>query len=145
MKMELPDIVQCAERLLAEVALAVRGFTRAHRYEYGVDLKQAAFKLATLTHRAWREAEKRAQLVDKLIRRIDQFATLLRLGKKLQVFASFGQFEALARTTNQLGRRAGGWRKRQHLKSQNPTAQGTAPPERAQILSSRAASAEAKS
>jgi hypothetical protein len=60
---------------------------------------------------------------------------------RIKAFASFAQFESLARTVAELGKQVGGWHRQQHPKGQNP-AQRLAP-ERAQILSTRNASAEA--
>ena len=138
MNQELPEIVKCAERLLAEVTLALRGFSRANRFEYGADLRRRAMDLASLGMRAWREAPRRVQLLEEFIRQLDDFKTWLRLGKQVRIFASFAQFEQLARTAEELGRQAWGW-KQGHLNSQSSPAQQHAPTERAEILSSRAA------
>ena len=146
MNQDLPEIVKCAERQLAEVHVAVERFTRANRYGYGVELKRQALQLASITTRAWREAPRRRELVDELIHLLDDFKTYLRLGKQLQAFTSFRQFEALARTAESLGRQAGGWKKKQqqHPQGQNPTSQRHASSERATILSSRVTSTSSR-
>ena len=62
----------------------------------------------------------------------------LQLGQRLQAYKSFGQFEALTRVARELGKQAGGWNRQQHPKGQNAAA--TRQPQRAQILSTPAAS-----
>ena len=143
MRQDLPDVVKVAERLMAEVHLAVRRFNRANRNDYGAELRRQAINLVSFALRAWWDVPNQARRADELIGKVDDFNAYLRLGKQLQAFASFAQFEALSRTACELGRQVGGWRKKLHLKGQNPAAQRTAPPERATTLSSRAASNEA--
>ena len=63
------------------------------------------------------------------------------LAKDLHAFRSFAQFEALIRTAEDLGRQVGGWLRAQqpsHPKGQSPAPASR--PERAQTLSTRAAS-----
>lgn len=119
-KFELPPVVHCAERLLAEVTVAVQTFSRGHRFSYGVDLRDRAMHLASVATRAWRDIPRQLQHIDDLVREMDDFRIYLRLGKQIHAFASFAQFEQLARTAEELGRQIGGWRKQQHLKGQNP-------------------------
>ena len=78
--------------------------------------------------------------VERLVDAIDDLKGTLQIGSKLKAFASFAQFEMLSRLAHDLGKQAGGWKKQQqHPKGQNASA-GTAPSQRAKILSTRAAS-----
>jgi hypothetical protein len=54
-------------------------------------------------------------LAEELVWAIDTLKIQLQLCSRLQAFASFGQFEALARLAYQLGRQAGGWLKQKKL------------------------------
>ena len=62
----------------------------------------------------------------------------LQLGSRVKAFGSFSQFEVLARLAADLGKQAGGWNKGKTPRGQNGGA--AAPSQRAQILSTRAAS-----
>lgn len=142
MSFQYPPIVKLAERLLLEIEQAVRRFPRYHKYAHGARLREQAMAVAQLSHRAWRDRKCQAQWTEKLAFAIDDLKLSLQLGKQIEAFSSFNQFEALARLASDLGRQCGGWRKQQHLKGQNGK-EPRAPSQRAQILSSRAASPEA--
>jgi hypothetical protein len=139
MRPDLPPIAKTAERMLLEVEQAVRGFPRYHRYASGADLRAAAKKVLQLTHRAWRDRGNQAHWVHELVWAVDELRLALQIGKQLQAFRSFKEFEQLIRTAEELGRQVGGWKKQQHAKGQNPAPPAVAP-ERAQTLSARAAS-----
>jgi hypothetical protein len=138
MSFSLPPIVKQAERLLVEIEKAVRSFPRYEKYGCGSDLRAQARKVTVLTHRAWRQQRDRLVLIGRLIHEIDELKILLQLGVRLRAFASFRQFEMLARLASDIGKQAGGW-KRQHPTTQNAQA-GSAPAQRGQILSTPAAS-----
>jgi len=137
MSFSLPPIVKHAERLLLEIEKAVRSFPRYEKYACGSDLRAQARKVCMITHRAWRQQHARKWLIGTLVEAIDDLKYLLQLGVGLRAFASFRQFEMLARLASELGKQAGGW-KRQHLTTQNGRA--VAPAQRGQILSTSAAS-----
>jgi hypothetical protein len=139
---ELPPIAKLSERLLLDVEQAVRRFVRYHRYALGADLRRQAAEVRRLVDRAWRDKPRQLHWTTELVWAIDELKLSLQLGSQLRAFASFGQFEGLIRTTEDLGRQAGGWkRQQQHPKGQNPPP--SSGPERAQILSTRAASSGA--
>ncbi|WP_346839793.1 four helix bundle protein [Microbulbifer sp. SAOS-129_SWC] len=135
---QLPEIAKKAERLLIDIEQAVRGFPRYHKYTLGTDLRNQAMAVLRLCHRAWRDRSRQPHWVSELTWAIDELKLSLQLGSQLRAFRSFRQFESLIRLAEEVGRCAGGWRRQLHRKSQNP--QGQAQPERAQILSGRAAS-----
>ncbi|MFZ5698764.1 MAG: four helix bundle protein [Pseudomonadota bacterium] len=141
MKAELPDIAKLAERLLCDIEQAVKAFPRYHKYSLGSELREQAMLVTRLCHRAWRDRSKQAQWVSELVWAIDEMKISLQLGSMIRAFKSFAQFEQLIRATEELGKRAGGWKKSLHQKGQNPGQDNA--PERAQILSGHAASADA--
>lgn len=143
MPFELPPIVRLAERFLLEVELVVRGFPRYHKYTLGSELREQARNAVRYAHRAWRDQLRRADWAGKLAFAIDDLKLSLQLGKQVQAFKSFRQFEAIARLATELGRQCGGWRKQIHSKGQNARANESSA-QRPQILSSQAASQEAR-
>ena len=142
MSFVLPPIVRLAERLLVDIEHAVRRFARFHKYTFGSDLRAQAMKVAQLAHRAWRDRMRQAEWLSKLVWAVDDLKLSLQLGSRIHAFASFGQFEQLARVASDLGRQTGGWHKQLHPKGQN--GQHRTADQRAQILSSPATSAEVK-
>ncbi|HRC61599.1 MAG TPA: four helix bundle protein [Dehalococcoidia bacterium] len=136
----LPPIVKLSTRLLVDLERAVRRFPRYHKYAVGADLRAQAMAVARCAQRAWRDRAHQLERVDQLGIAIDELKLTMQLGKEIEVFQSFGEFEALARVASDLGRQCGGWRKQLHLKSQNGPATPV-PAQRAQRLSSRAAPA----
>jgi len=138
MSFSLPPIVKEAERLMLEIEQAVRRFPRYHKYTHGTRLREQALGVARLAHRAWRDQAHRDMWTTKLVWAVDDLKLSLQLGKQIEAFASFAQFEMLARLCSDLGKQCGGWRKQQHRDSQNARADKP-PSQRAEILSSQAA------
>jgi hypothetical protein len=138
MSFSLPPIVKAAERLLLEIEQAVRRFPRYHKYTHGTKLREQSMAIAQLAHRAWRDQAQRGMWTSKLIWAVDDLKLSLQLGKQIEAFASFAQFDMLARLASDLGKQCGGWRKQQNRDSQN-AAGHRSQPQRAEILSSRAA------
>jgi hypothetical protein len=143
MSPDLPSIIKHAEQLLVEIEKAVRRFARFHKYTYGTKLREQTMELAQLAHRAWRHSDQRGVWLGKLAEAIDDLKLTMQLGSKIHAFVSFAQFESLYRVLAQIGQQCGGWLK-QHQKGQNAAPLNGAP-QRAQILSTRTASAEANS
>jgi hypothetical protein len=138
----LPPIAKVAEQLTLEIEQAVRRFPQYHKYAIGKDLREQALQVVRLCNRAWRDRVRQRYWTDQLVWAIDELKLSLQIGSKLHAFTSFRQFEQLIRLAEDLGRQAGGWkRQQQHPKGQNP--RRDRPGERAQILSTRAASASA--
>jgi hypothetical protein len=136
----IPPIAKVSERLHLDIELAVRRFPRYHRYQVGADLRRQVADVRRLVDRAWRDHAKQLHWTQQLVWAIDELRLTMQMGSQLHAFASFAQFEALIRQLEDLGRQVGGWLKRQqsHLQGQNPPP--VARPERAQTLSTRAAS-----
>ncbi len=137
----LPPIVKAAERLMGEIELAVMRFARAHKHQVGEDLRRQVMAVARLAHKAWRDREHQDELIAALAEAIDDLKLTMQLGQQVKAFASFAQFEALARLAGDLGRQCGGWKKRRNAIGQN--AKAAKPAQRPSILSSRAASSQA--
>jgi hypothetical protein len=74
--------------------------------------------------------------VRELVVAVDELKYSMQMGKDVNAFGSFREFEAIARLVNELGARCGGWLNAV-AKGQNEKA--LAPAQRAQILSSRVA------
>lgn len=123
---------------MLEIEQAVRRFPRYHKYTHGTRLREQAMGVARLAHRAWRDQAHRGMWTTKLVWAVDDLKLSLQLGKQIEAFVSFAQFDMLARLCSDLGKQCGGWRKQQHRDSQNAGA-GKPFPQRAEILSSRAA------
>jgi hypothetical protein len=139
MTYSLPPIVKLSGRLLKEIELAVRRFTRYDKHTVGADLRRQAMQVCRTAQRAWRDRANQAGWVTKLVWEIDDLRTTLQLGSALKIFASFAQFEMLARLIADLGKQAGGWKRQVHPKGQNAGAE-SAPQQRAKTLSASAAS-----
>ena len=138
---ELPTIVKQAERLMADIEIAVSRFPRRHRYTVGARLSDLVMEVAYSAHQAWRiHAPETLQALDESI---DRLKLQLQLAQQIHAFASFEQFEFLARTANDLGRQCGGWQKKRNSKRQNAQEAQAPPAQRPQILSSHGASSEA--
>jgi hypothetical protein len=133
----LPPIARLAQRILADVENAVKRFPRYHKYTVGSDLRADAMLVARCVHRAWRDSDQKLLRVQELAAAIDDLKITMQLGKQVNAFGSFQEFEAIARLINDLGRQSGGWLKQLVAKSQNAGA--LAPSQRASILSSRVA------
>ena len=103
-----------AQRLLVEIEQAVRGFTRYNKYSIGSELRQQAMSLCRLIARAAQQsdAQHRLALLERLVWEVEDFKIHLQLGKELQVFASFAQFQRLAELAVALGKQSGGWCKK---------------------------------
>ncbi|HJS35399.1 MAG TPA: four helix bundle protein [Pseudoxanthomonas sp.] len=140
MAYELPPIAKLAERLHLNIEQAVRNFPRYHKYAIGKDMRKQARKIVRLCHRAWRDRGQQLKWVDALVWAIDELKLSLQMGSQIKAFKSFAQFEGLIRLGEEIGKQAGGWKRQliQHPKGQNSTRNAAA--ERAQILSTCAAS-----
>jgi hypothetical protein len=139
---ELPPIVKASRRVVSVVEEAVTRFPRRHRYTLGADLRRDAMQVNRCAHRAWRDRSQQLARVRELVVAMDELRFTLQLGKDVNAYGSFREFEMIAELVTNLGRQCGGWLKRLRSTGQNDQAvqpQG----QRAPILSSRPASAEA--
>lgn len=120
-----------AQRLLVDIEQVVRGFSRYHKYTLGSELRRQAMDINRLVARAAQqyEAEARLRLVEQLAWKVEDLKMSLQLGKELQAFTSFAQFQRLAEQAVTLGKQSGGWRKKArsavHAKAGNGQKAGT--------------------
>ena len=138
MTFTLPPAVRLAEGLARDIEQAVARFKRDYRYTHGAKLRACAWAVLSTANRAARDRARQAMWLERLVWEVDELKLALQLGKQLRVFASFGQFEALARSAAALGRQVGGWHKQHHPQGQSAAAR--APGQRAKTLSTRDAS-----
>ncbi|MGH8025644.1 MAG: four helix bundle protein [Pseudoxanthomonas sp.] len=140
MAFQLPAIDKDSRRLRRDIELAVGAFSRSHRYHSGTYLRDQIREVQDLAGRAWFDKENKAQLVDELVRASDKLKRDLQLAKDVHAFRSFAQFEMLFRQAENIGRQAGGMQRQlKHPKGQNAEDRRVVP-QRAQILSTGAAS-----
>jgi nucleoid DNA-binding protein len=133
MAFNFAPVVRDAEILARDIERTVAAFKRPHRHCYGEGLRKHAWLVLTTAEKTSWRPEERKELLGRLRNAIDELKAVLRLGKRLELFNSFGQFEAIYRLARRLGRQIGGWHKRYHPQGQS--VQTTAPGQRAKTLS----------
>jgi hypothetical protein len=101
-----------ANRLLLAIEQAVRQFPRYHKYTLGTDLRRQAMTLFRLILRASDKGEDQGEHVARVLDAVDDLKLQIQLGKELQAFQGFGQFQAIAELAVAVGKQRGGWRKR---------------------------------
>jgi len=110
--MSLP-IWRDTDRLLVLIEEAVRRFPRYHKYALGSDLRRQAMYVHRLLVRALNaQGPERPRQVERLNLVVDDLKLMIQLGKEIQAFQSFRQFEEIAGLAVQVGRQSGLWRKR---------------------------------
>jgi hypothetical protein len=94
-----------------EVEGAVRQFPRYHQYTLGAELRQQAMQVCRWVARAApvRDAHQRVPILEPCVWPVEDLKMSVQLGKKLEAFASFAQFQRLAGQAVVLGKQSGGW------------------------------------
>ena len=115
-----------AQRFLLEVELAVRAFPRYHKYTLGSDLRRQAMDVNRLVACAAQQGDavRRVALLERLVWQVEDLKMSVQLGKELQAFASFAQFQRLAEQAVALGKQSGGWCKRARSVAAQASRQG---------------------
>lgn len=116
---------------------AVTRFPRRHRYTLGADLRRDAMQVNRCVHRAWRDRAQQLERVRELALAMDDLKFTLQLGKDVNAFGSFREFEMIAQLASDLGRQVGGWLKALRNSGQNDRQPSAI--QRAPILSSLSA------
>jgi hypothetical protein len=98
-----------ANALLLAIEQAVRQFPRYHKYTLGTDLRRQAMGICRLIVRAYNDKPRQAEQVRRLVLAVDDLKVLIQLGKELQAFRRFDEFETIARLAVDVGRQCGGW------------------------------------
>jgi hypothetical protein len=101
-----------ATALLLAIEQAVGHFPRYHKYALGADLRRQAMGVCRLVVRAYNDKPHQARQVERLTLAVDDLKVLIQLGKELEAFRRFDEFEAIARLAVAVGRQSGGWRRR---------------------------------
>jgi len=137
MRRQLPPIASASRRVVMVIEEAVTRFPRRHRYTLGADLRRDAMQVNRCVHIAWRDRAHQFIRVRELALAMDDLKFTLQLGKDVNAFGSFREFEMIAELASDLGRQIGGWLKALRNSSQNegePASSQSAP-----ILSSLSA------
>lgn len=137
MRPDPPKLVKDAQRLRAMIEEAFTRMARRHKYPTGTDIRAAAKTVVMTALRAWRDREQRLAHASALIEAVDVLVAELQLGKDVDAFSNFNEFEAISRLADEVGKQSGGWVKALRLKGQNAPAQSA---QRALTLSARDAS-----
>ena len=90
----------------------MRNFPRYHKYSLGTELRHQAMEVCRLILRAADRRDEQLPRVQALVEAVDDLKLQLQLGKELQAFRSFNEFQAIAELAVDLGKQSGGWRKR---------------------------------
>ena len=98
-----------ANALLLAIERAVQHFPRYHKYALGTDLRRQAMGICRLVVRAYSDKARQTEQVRRLVLAVDDLKVLIQLGKELQAFRRFDEFEAIARQAVDVGRQSGGW------------------------------------
>jgi hypothetical protein len=110
MKRQSMPIWRDANSLLLEVELAVRGFSRYHKYTTGTDLRRQAMVICRLLSTALRkQAAERPPVIERLLVAIDDIKVLIQLAKEIKAFQNFKQFQQLVELAVALGKQGGAW------------------------------------
>lgn len=96
MGMDIP-IWRDSSRLLVLIEEAVKRFPRYHKYTLGSDLRRQAMNVHRLLVRALNaKGPERQRQVERLNLAVDDLKLMIQLGKEIQAFQSFRQFEEIA-------------------------------------------------
>ena len=101
-------IFRSAINLAKYIETIVKNFDRYSRYSIGSDLRERSQELLFLISKANRSRDKKMALYN-LMERCDELSILLSLGKELESFRSFKQFEHTSMLLIDVQRQANGW------------------------------------
>jgi hypothetical protein len=88
---------------------ALQYFAKRHRYTLGVRLQSASIDVLTLVGRAYRR-ERRAEHLEALVRRLDEWKTLVELAWEVRAFRSLADYVQVIEQVVNVARQAEGWR-----------------------------------
>ncbi|MEY4760650.1 MAG: hypothetical protein RLZZ200_506 [Pseudomonadota bacterium] len=135
---DLPDVVKAAQRMLAEIQLAVRQFPRMHRYDIGARLLDSAEQICVQLLQSWHQRHRRLTVAQAASDELDQLKVRIQLGHDVQAWRSYAQAQHVYRLATEVGQQCGGWLLELRNKGQNaPASRRT---QRAPTLSSPVAS-----
>ena len=106
-----PPIYRDAKKLVVQVEQAVKQFARYNRYSLGADLREQAFKVLRLLHRACRTRDVQTKQLKNVLYAVDDVKLTLQIAKELHMFQSFAVFEQLAELVQGISKQCVGWLK----------------------------------
>jgi hypothetical protein len=135
---DLPKISIDAQRARAAIEEAFTRMAHRHKWHTGADIRTASKAVVLAALRAWRDRDDKLARVRELCAAVDVLKLELQLGKDVNAFRSWAEFEAIIDLVDEVGRQSGGWLNRLQPKGRNARAEQP-PEQRALILSSQAA------
>lgn len=105
-------IYKKAMELAVLIEKMVKDFPRYHKYSIGQDLRKLSRELVTLVIQANSQKDKQIPLT-QLRDRAEEMKTTLLIGKEINAFKSFGQFQQAALLAVEICRQSEGWLKSQ--------------------------------
>lgn len=109
------------QKLLLWSETSVRGFAHYHKYTVGSQLRGQALALCRLVLRAQAaDPAGRRDVVVELHLAAEEYKVLLQLGKEIQAFKSWSQFEEGVQLALSIARQAAGWRRALFPRAVNP-------------------------
>ncbi len=90
-----------------DVEQAVRQFSRYHKYTVVSDLGKQSMGVIRLILRAYNAEGDRRRQVRRLVLAVDDLKVLVQLGKELQAFANFRQFQRISELAVVIGNQSG--------------------------------------
>lgn len=119
-KRELP-ILRDSQSLLLEIEQAVRGFPRYQKYTLGSDLRRQGMLVCRLVNRALNsQGSARLHQVQRLLNCLDDLKVLVRLGKSLQAYQNFGQFQRISELAVATSKQGGRWHRQLLARNTRP-------------------------
>lgn len=141
MREGIPQIAKDAQRVRAAIEQMFTRMTRRYKYPTGVDLRAAAKDVVVAAMRTWRERDNKRARAAELVESVDALMFELQLGKEVNAFGRWPEFNAVANLVDDLSQQSERWR--DSLQKNGQSAWAAAPGQRASTLSSRSASPEA--
>lgn len=96
--------------LLLKVTEATRHFPRDFKHSLAAMLREEVLAVVVLIYRANSARDKRTELLDQVVERMQVVELMLRLSKDMR-FLSIKQFSSIVELTDSVLRQASGWRK----------------------------------
>ncbi len=101
-----------AEDLVLAIEQAVRTAPRYHKYTLGTEMRQTAYRLLTAIGQAIQNVAARIDLLAQAHALSEVLKIKIQLAKKLNLYASFKQFEVIAALAYAVSKQCKGWQKR---------------------------------
>src|SRR5687768_12927544 len=97
MKRSAPQLAKDAQRVRGAIEQMFTRMARRHKYTTGLDLRAAAKAVVVAVLRAWREQDNKLLRVRLVVEAVELLELELQLGKEVDAFGAWAEFEAVAR------------------------------------------------